>query len=676
MTTSSPRALLLEVLRLPDGLRASLSPLGPSWLPTLQSYLSHQVDFAEVDRLCYEMRVQLGRSNQRGQLDESCALELRKLGLLLFDELLPAPIKEKLRAAEGLDLMIRADEALSDVPWELLHTGQRFLALQVNLGRLIQSAQPLEVAAPRPLGQLRDVLILADPGGDLDAAYEEGIALRDHLDGLLDTRVTLRSSEVSRADVRENLREFDLLHFAGHAQVQGQGQGWLMSDGRFTAQDIDRLRGGRPFPSLVFANACGSGRQRSALLQARASHSLAHAFLQSGVRHFIGAHWDVPDEVAGEFALHFYRALTRGAPIGAALRTARLAMSVACGEGALLWGSYCLYGDPGFVYFPQEEALDEDDFELTILEPPHVPVQAPGVYHEMEVPVSELIRPKAPPLPSAPLRGQELALEPSTFTVEPGWLRSAALVALCAALCGAVAAAGAYGWEHLGTPAQATAQHHSLRATGPALPPPDVDAGPAAVMELEPDSFDILPGEPLRVQAQVEVFSRDGTRARPLHAMERVRSGESMQLRLEPNRDAHLVVLLLDERAQPQLLYPHPAAQAGSQGLLKEGQGVTLPGQQERWTMARRVGVETLLVLASAEPVEDLDALLDELRQTYGASGGSNLLVQAQGPAQQRLTPLQERALQKRQRRLSAVHRVARAHKIDSIEALTWLHTR
>jgi CHAT domain-containing protein len=646
-------AWLLDVQREPGGVRVSLSPLRLS--SPLVGYARHAVDLAEVARLGHELRVQLGRANQRGQLDQGAAAEVRKLGLLLFDELLPAPIKERLRALESADLLLRADAELSDLPWELLHTGAHFLSLRFNLGRLLCDQDAAALATPRPLGAPLEVLVLADPRGDLDAAYEEGVALRDLLDARHDTRVTLRASEVSRADLRENLREYDILHYAGHAEVEGQGEGWWMSDGRFTAQELSRLRGGRPFPSLVFANACGSGRQRG---EEGALASLARGFLQGGVRHFIGAHWELPDEAAHDFAVHFYRGLGEGRAVGAALRGARLALSARCGEGALLWASYCLYGDPGFVYFSQAAApRREDALELTILEDSP---RAQGV-----APVSAVLA-APPPRVSAPpeLRGQSLAAPRLVGGVGLPRLRGALWFLCTAALCGALGAGALHLW---GPGARAAAPRvDAPLANAPLVAPVAPVAPPVASPE---PAVEVL--APLSLALEGHVL---GDEVRSLAPLARVRGGEALQLSVTPSAGAHVLVILLDERAAPQLLFPHPEAQ--QRGWLEGGQRAMIPGEEQRWRLSGRAGVETALVLGSQTPWADVGALLEELKQTYAASaGGGNLSLEGEA-AERALRPAQARALRQRQQRLAAIQRVAQRHGAESVQALTWFHTR
>ncbi len=142
-------AHLLEITPSARGARVSLSPIRGSSLATLSGYEEIDIDRRELDRLIVELRIQLGRANARGVLDRATAEEVRKTGHLLFDELLPPSIKDWLRQRQGGDLLIRTDESLVDVPWEMLHTGVGYLAMQMNVGRLIAACGATTPVAPR-----------------------------------------------------------------------------------------------------------------------------------------------------------------------------------------------------------------------------------------------------------------------------------------------------------------------------------------------------------------------------------------------------------------------------------------------------------------------------------------------------------------------------------------------
>jgi hypothetical protein len=675
-------AWLLEMVNLGGSIRVSLMPIGGMMAATLLPYETHKVDFREVDRLTSEMRVLLGRANMRGQLDRAAADELRKLGHLLFDELLPGRTKAWLREADGVDLLLRTDESLVDVPWELLHTGKSFLALRANIGRLIAAEDVAEPVSPRVLRAPYDILIVADPCGDLDAAYEEGLDLRDDLDAQTFLRVALKSSEVPRAYLRENVREFDVLHFAGHAEIAGRGDGWLLSDGRFTVEDIERLSGGRPFPSLVFANACGSGSGRRVLTGGGATGSLARAMIHAGVRHFIGTHWDLPDEIASEFARHFYGGLAAGLSVGGALRRARTALSVSYGEATVLWGSYCLYGDPHYVYFPEAlgEAREAAAFDLPIAT--EAPAHARAIRHTMDLPVSELLGGADGRLgPHPSLRSEAVLAQPSLGQSAEAFTRALAWTAAIAALL----ATGVLAYSAWPASTPPPVEPTPSRLTVPALPVEEPDRERPSATErdlLEREEAERLapPKVDFQVTAQTQMSGGHIAEVRVQEGT-RLRSGDNLRVSLEPDRDVYAAVVLLDGRGEPQQLFPHPSIHVDSGSHLRAGARVALPDEDRWWKLDEDTGVESLLLLVSKKPMASLDGCLKEIAALRAArpsrARGHGVVIRgvggvtAQGAGAKRKDGTVERSS-----KLGSIHAIATRHGFEVVRAVTYIHVR
>ncbi len=260
-------------------------------------------------------------------------------GRLLFDLLLPPPVKAALREQEGA--LTIAHDAGDAIPWPLLHDGRGFLGTRWALGELPVGAEA-PVSAPAGEGGRR-LLVVADPAGDLPAARHEGEAIVSELGRAADPPpFELRLGRLPRGELQRAFGAFDLLHFAGH--VDGDPAGWRLADGRLGAAEVDALAGGRA-PSFVFANACGSAGAAASALRA--------ALLRVGVRHVLGATVDLPDLPGADFAAAFYRALVSGAPVGEAVRLARVAQFEGTGDA---WAAYRLFGDPCVSYFVQAEA--------------------------------------------------------------------------------------------------------------------------------------------------------------------------------------------------------------------------------------------------------------------------------------------------------------------------------
>ncbi len=294
---------------------------------------------------------------------------LERLGVLLFNQLLPAGLRAALRGLPpGTPLTLATGDG--GLPWELLCDAEGrpapgFLALRHPFGRRL-----LADVVPRPraiVGAERPrVLIVANPVGDLPETEAEAEALLDLFDAAGgDIRADLVCrGQASRARLLEALSggDFAVLHFAGHARP-GALQ---LADGWLAADAIQSALHGSP---LVFLNACASGRAGEtvpAVAEASApgmlppgssrsglsrpawevgGHSLMRACLLGGASAVIGTLWPVFDHHARELAVRMYRRLLSGETLGEALRAARAsARETAPGDPG--WAAPVLYGDP------------------------------------------------------------------------------------------------------------------------------------------------------------------------------------------------------------------------------------------------------------------------------------------------------------------------------------------
>jgi len=357
MVSDSSHALFLEIYRSENRLKMSVSQDNEQ-SRTVSHYSLCAVSFDDVARICREITGILNRAHEKAGADPELVNSLKKCGQLLWEHLLTRSVKRSLKSTAVKDLVLSLEEELVSIPWELLYDGNEFLGLKFNVGRLIRSQHEESQPRYRGIAAKPKMLILVNPTADLKGAYEEGINIRNQFDKARDKiAIDFKSTDINTLYVKKNLREYDIVHFAGHCECDKDDQrktGWLLRDGRFTAQDILAMEEDSLLPSLVFSNACQSAQVDKELIQEdyqEKTYSLASAFLFSGVRHYIGAIQKIEDPVSLVFAREFYTHLIKGKPVGEAIRLSRLRLIKEYGINSCLWASYLLYGDPKFVLF-------------------------------------------------------------------------------------------------------------------------------------------------------------------------------------------------------------------------------------------------------------------------------------------------------------------------------------
>ncbi len=326
---------------------------------TLPHYDQTSVSLQEVFSLCGEIVKLLNKANGAIGRSSGISAELKKAGRCLYDQLLTESAKTKFRVTKAANLEVFIDEGLVSIPWELLFDGTQFLCLRFNIGRKVKTRQPSRSSGERTAGFPIKMLILADPTNDLPMARQEAGVIVKQLDAM--RKIIAVDKEVMNIDsvfVKKNLREYDIVHYAGHADhdpANPSQSGWKLSGGQLTAEDIAKMGETAPLPSLVFSNACRSAQTEEWVGGDFETEvfGLANAFLCAGVRHYIGTSWKIPDDVSLAFAKEFYAQLSQSKSVGEAIRQARLQIIKEQGEDSIVWASYVLYGDPACVLFAE-----------------------------------------------------------------------------------------------------------------------------------------------------------------------------------------------------------------------------------------------------------------------------------------------------------------------------------
>ena len=364
-TDQQENTLEIEISRDDASLRIGLIRRTIEDKETLRHYEERPYDAGRIAAKCADLVRILNNANVRSSLAAENFYQLKQAGFFLFEELLSLTAQRELNAGECDNLTLNIDDGLVHIPWELLYDGSDFLCKKFNAGRIVRTRQPLTRLQQRTLAAPLEMLIVCDPGGDLEKAYEEGNRIRAELDQRpVIIRADLFNGAVDAVTLKEYLRGYDIIHYAGHATYDPDNpaeSGWLMHDSTFTARDIAQLSPHLPLPALVFSNACQSGQTGEWRIKEGFEHNifgLANAFLLAGVQHYVGTFWEVLDESSCEFSTAFYRCLIQGEPIGSALKKAREHLIERYGEEHIVWASYMLYGNPAFRYVaPRENGL-------------------------------------------------------------------------------------------------------------------------------------------------------------------------------------------------------------------------------------------------------------------------------------------------------------------------------
>jgi class 3 adenylate cyclase/CHAT domain-containing protein/Tfp pilus assembly protein PilF len=360
------RELSIEVMQEKDCLKIGASEQLAGEPSTVRHYETVPVSMDQISTRCREIVETLNTANRQGRVSRDILVKLREVGQVFNDDLFTYTIKEKIRETKADHLLIHIDDQLVQVPWELIHDGRQFLCRRFSMGRLVRTRQEAIGAGRfRALAKPLKMLILADPRGDLKWAYKEGTEIRDYIDTEIELiNAALRTDNVTPDYIRERLRNFDLVHFAGHYDYDRQNPWhscWRLKNGGLKGEDIGKMAGTGAMPTLIFSNACQSARTDEWALSESIQDEifgLANAFILAGVKHYVGTFWEILDEPSRRFALQFYQHLLKGLTIGEAVRQARLAVIQEYGEETIVWASYLLYGDPTFNYMEQIKRLE------------------------------------------------------------------------------------------------------------------------------------------------------------------------------------------------------------------------------------------------------------------------------------------------------------------------------
>ena len=231
-------------------------------------------------------------------------------------------------------LLVLDHPVLDAIPWELLHDGARFLALDFYLLRGLPPDRRRAAWSEARLERLPILFLPASPLLSLQgepeerplAVLEEWEALREAIAGL-DAPYdlvqvlppTLDALDEALADVATGI-----VHFAGHGTVTEEGAFLLFEQPNGASHPVPAdhfVRRVRGKARLVFLNACLTAAPARTDLA-----GLARALVAQGIPYALGMQFTVPDATARRFAARFYTYLARSHPVEEAVRRARMAL--------------------------------------------------------------------------------------------------------------------------------------------------------------------------------------------------------------------------------------------------------------------------------------------------------------------------------------------------------------
>ena len=92
-----------------------------------------------------------------------------------------------------------------------------------------------------------------------------------------------------------------------------------------------------------------------------------------------------------------------------------------------------------------------------------------------------------------------------------------------------------------------------------------------------------------------------------------VMSGQRFKIRVQPNSDCSLYVLLYDSQGQAAVLFPHQKIALATE--VRGGVSYEIPDGKKWYWFDERPGIETFYLVASYTPLGDLDRLLAKMQQ-------------------------------------------------------------
>lgn len=270
----------------------------------------------------------------------------------------------------GVRLRVRSDDpAIQSLPWEYLHDGYDFLALDRNTPLVrylhVEQARPTLLAEKLPLRLLVALALPTDVAAlDVEQEWERLYQALEPLveEGLLEVVVLPHATRERLNDALQDEQGYQMLHFVGHGAFDAAtGRGSILledEEGR-----SDRVADGtfalwvqNAGLKLVFLNACDTARTSPTVNRAT---GVAQRLVMRGVGAVIAHQFPIEDRRAMNFATTLYKTIASGRSVEAAVSVARAMVA-----DSVAWGTPVLFlrADDGRLFnkaaiSPEEKAI-------------------------------------------------------------------------------------------------------------------------------------------------------------------------------------------------------------------------------------------------------------------------------------------------------------------------------
>ncbi|NEP16426.1 MAG: CHAT domain-containing protein [Leptolyngbya sp. SIO4C1] len=304
---------------------------------------------------------------------------LVSLGQDLYNKLFCGMLRDSWLTAQGVAqnrrnvLRLRIgikDNRLQQLPWEVLHAGDRPLATgtDVTFSRyyadMRQGRDRKRIGLPDPNQPLRVLMVIAAPSDQerlelkhevhhLQTELAQTRASSADSQQLADVQVTILE-QPGRAELAQALEQgnFQVLHYAGHSNL-GNAGGDLYLVSRQTGlteslsgEDLAGLLVNNGVKLAVF-NSC-RGAYTATEEAGWQEQNLAQALINRGVPSVLAMAERIPDDVAITFTRLFYRNLKQGHPVDLSLNRTRQGLISAYGSFQFYWALPILHMQPTF----------------------------------------------------------------------------------------------------------------------------------------------------------------------------------------------------------------------------------------------------------------------------------------------------------------------------------------